>query len=154
TRLFPVRSRPSRILRPDVPGRPRVTAPPRGAAARDVDPLHPARRGGGRDEAPRAALGPRSDRRDQCAVGRDPWRYGPDDRRPAGRALRGPCRRRARGRAGRRAHLARAAARPAALSDTMANRHPPTASDWPFPFPAPGRPRAAGPDTVPPATAY
>jgi len=36
----------------------------------------------------------------------------------------------------------------------MSTRHPPTASDWPFPFPAPGRPRATGPETVPPATAY
>src|SRR5262249_16007525 len=53
-----------------------------------------------------------------------------------------------------RAPLARAAAGPAALSATMATRPPSTASDWPFPFPAPGRPRAAGPDTVPPATAY
>ena len=36
----------------------------------------------------------------------------------------------------------------------MATRRPPTASDWPFPFPAPGRPRAARADSVPPATAY
>jgi len=36
----------------------------------------------------------------------------------------------------------------------MATRRPPTASDWPFPFPVPGRPRAARPDAVPPATAY
>src|SRR5262249_9309471 len=36
----------------------------------------------------------------------------------------------------------------------MDDRRPPTAADWPFPFPAPGRRRSLRPDTVPPATAH
>ncbi len=33
-------------------------------------------------------------------------------------------------------------------------RRPPAATDWPFPFPAPGKPRPTPPDTVPPGTAH
>ncbi|MCI0344904.1 MAG: hypothetical protein L0221_05585, partial [Chloroflexi bacterium] len=33
-------------------------------------------------------------------------------------------------------------------------RRPPAATDWPFPFPAPGKPRAPKPDGVPPGTAH
>src|SRR5262249_33799588 len=33
-------------------------------------------------------------------------------------------------------------------------RRPPTATDWPFPFPAPGRPRRVGPDSVAPGIAH
>src|SRR5262249_49765647 len=36
----------------------------------------------------------------------------------------------------------------------MADRRPPPAADWPFPFPAPGRRRPLRPDTVPAATEH
>src|SRR5262249_47218795 len=149
-RLLSLRGRAAAVLRIDVRHRLRPAEPPRGAAG-DGDADAPLRGRPHGDRARRAPPRRRPDGRHQRPLGADPRRHrarrlgAPP--RDGGRPPRGGARRRPRERASRS---------PPMNAPKVNGVNPPAvhaATDWPFPFPPPGRPQPAAPHAVPPPLA-